>query len=419
MTGHLKVVELFAGVGGFRAGLEKVPGDVFETVWANQWEPGRKNQFAFDCYNRHYGDSGSVNVNEDINKVWKNVPEHDLLVGGFPCQDYSVAATKAKGIEGKKGVLWWNIRDIIHLRKPKYVLLENVDRLLKSPTKQRGRDFGIILRCLADEGYYVEWRVINAADYRLQQRRRRTFIFACRKDHPFAKEIISRSKKNDRVEVAENIVSSEGFFARSFPVKDVVLASKINDFSIGKRKFKDLVAVSDDFAQPIFGAGVMIGYDVYTRDVIPNPKKRKNHTLRDVLVEDPSPEYYIDGEELDKWKYMKGRKSELRTRSDGSTYHYTEGAIPFPEILDRAGRTMLTSEGTRNRASHLIQDPDNGRYRILTPVECERLNGFDDDWTAGMTERQRYFCMGNALVVQLVTAMGERISELERKDTDR
>ena len=110
---------------------------------------------------------------------------------------------------------------------------------------------------------------------------------------------------------------------------------------------------------------------------------------------------------------MKGAKRELRTRKDGSTYHYTEGAIPFPDILDRPGRTMLTSEGSVNRSSHLIEDPQTGRLRILTPVECERLNGFPDYWTdTGMSERQRYFTMGNALVVPLIERMGKRLCEI-------
>ena len=207
MNDEIKVVELFAGVGGFRVGLENSTGK-FVTIWANQWEPGTRNQFAFNCYNQHFKD-GSINVNEDIAKVIDQVPEHDLLVGGFPCQDYSVAATKAKGIEGKKGVLWWSIHDIIKKRHPRYVLLENVDRLIKSPAKQRGRDFGIILRCLADEGYQVEWRVVNAAEYGLQQRRRRIFIFACNDG-----KSLPRTHKNS----CEEIIMKEGFFARTFPV---------------------------------------------------------------------------------------------------------------------------------------------------------------------------------------------------------
>ena len=401
MTDDIKVVELFAGVGGLRVGLEKAS-DRFVTVWANQWEPGKKDQFAFNCYNKHFGDSGSINVNEDIAKVKGEVPEHDLLVGGFPCQDYSVAATKAKGIEGKKGVLWWSIHDIIKLRHPKYVILENVDRLVRSPVKQRGRDFGIILRCLADEGYFVEWRIINAAEYGLQQRRRRTFIFACRRDLAFASKYLDNN--------SETIISKEGFFAKAFPVSQNIVKNKMDSFSISSKKYPTLVEVSDEFAEDFYRAGVMVGHEIYTREVTPlSPKEQV--TLRDLLQNDVDESFYkVD---VEKWKYLKGSKKALRTRKDGSTYNYSEGAIPFPDILDRPGRTMLTSEGTVNRSSHLIEDPQTKRMRILTPVECERLNGFPDDWTdTGMSLRQRYFTMGNALVVQLIEMMGKRLIEI-------
>ena len=172
----IRVVELFAGVGGFRVGFER-SSSIFETVWVNQWEPGQAGQWAYKCYVKNFGNPEKCS-NEDIATVIKQVPAHDLLCGGFPCQDYSVAhsLSSSKGLEGKKGVLWWSINDIIKLRHPKYVFLENVDRLLKSPAKQRGRDFGVILRCLMDEGYCVEWRVINAAEYGFAQRRRRLGI---------------------------------------------------------------------------------------------------------------------------------------------------------------------------------------------------------------------------------------------------
>ena len=168
----LRVAELFAGVGGFRIGLEKAG---HNTVWANQWEPKTKVQHAYNCYVEHFGDFPDLNT--DINKVNKySIPDHDLLVGGFPCQDYSVATTRAKGIAGIKGVLWWDILDVVKAKKPSYILLENVDRLLKSPVIRRGRDFGVILSCLLNEDYVVEWRVINAADYGFPQKRRRVFI---------------------------------------------------------------------------------------------------------------------------------------------------------------------------------------------------------------------------------------------------
>lgn len=400
----LTVVELFAGVGGFRCGLEEQHPDYFKTIWANQWEPGRKNQFAFDCYDHHFKD-GSKNVNADIATVINDVPQHDLLVGGFPCQDYSVAATKARGIEGKKGVLWWSIYDIVRKHHPKYVLLENVDRLVKSPVNQRGRDFGIILRCLADEGYYVEWRIINAADYGLQQKRRRTFIFACLESEPFPKRMSGIPE--------DEALINDGFFAIPFPVSDERIENKIGHMDISRAKYPELTNVSDDFQEAFYNSGFMNDYSVYTREVVPaydGPRK----TLRDVLETDVDERFYVDDEELVKWKEAKGAKRLTRKHRDGTPYVYSEGAIPFPDNLDIAGRTMLTSEGTLNRSSHLIQDPQTGRYRILTPVECERLNGFPDGWTdTGMTDRQRYFTMGNALVVPLIERMGKRLIKID------
>lgn len=411
MSDILRVVELFAGVGGFRIGLEEASEGRFKTVWADQWEPGSdKRQFAFRCYDGHFTGTGSVNVNKDIDTVWREVPEHDLLVGGFPCQDYSVASTNAKGIEGKKGVLWWNINDIIKLRRPRYVILENVDRLLKSPVNQRGRDFGIILRCFADEGYYVEWRVINAADYGLQQRRRRTFIFATRDDTAFAQNLLESD--------AEEIVTEDGFFAVPFPVKHNVFADKLKQISIDRTRYPDLVSISNNFRSPLYNTGVMRGYSIYTRETEPS-YTGEYRTLRDILVDDADKKYYLIGDDLKKWEYMKGPKKLNRKHKDGTPYVYSEGGIPFPDILDRAGRTMLTSEGSPNRSSHIIKDPVTGGFRTLTPMECERLNGFPDDWTEGyMTERQRYFTMGNALVVQLIERMGERLLSIVDDDPD-
>jgi DNA (cytosine-5)-methyltransferase 1 len=404
MSDKVRVVELFAGVGGFRIGLEQAS-DRFVTVWANQWEPGRKDQFAFNCYDRHFSDTGSLNINDDIGNVKENVPDHDLLVGGFPCQDYSVAATNAKGIEGKKGVLWWHIHDIIISKRPKYVLLENVDRLVKSPASKRGRDFGIIIRCLADLDYMVEWRVINAAEYGLPQKRRRIFIFASRNDTPFAEGLKDKN--------SEDVVSREGFFAKGFPIVPHPKQNRADDINIAPSKYKTLVDVSNKFEGTFYNAGVVKGHKIYTRETIP-VKCPSNITLGDILQSDVDERFFIDEENLEKWQYMKGSKKLERERRAGGHYTYSEGAIPFPDPLDRPGRTMLTSEGSSNRSTHVIMDPHKKRYRLLTPVECERLNGFPDDWTdTGMSVNHRYFTMGNALVIPLIERMGQRILGIE------
>ena len=404
----IRVVELFAGVGGFRCGLETASPS-FKTLWADQWEPGRKDQFAFECYDLHFKDTGSINVNEDISLVKGDVPEHDLLVGGFPCQDYSVASTNARGIEGKKGVLWWHINDIIKARKPKYVLLENVDRLLKSPASQRGRDFGIILRCMADNGYSVEWRVINAADYGFVQRRRRTFIFASRDDSCHFKELEDSNPRE--------IMSSNGFFARCFPARGPA-NNGYREFQLSEKTYPTLLEVSDSFHADLGNTGVMVGHTVFTTDVTPN-YGGPTSTLGSIIEPCHDENYYQDSH-IDKWREMKGPKKIPRVNKKTSIeYMYSEGGIPFPDPLDRPGRTMLTSEGSKNRSSHLIIDPSTNRYRVLTPLECERLNGFPDGWTDTMSKRKRYFCMGNALVVGLITRMGKVLIEIEDEDRPR
>ena len=376
--------ELFAGVGGFRVGLEKSDSS-WNTVWANQWEPGKKSQHAFDCYVKNFGENKNY-INEDIASInKKTIPNHNLLVGGFPCQDYSVAHTGAEGIEGKKGVLWWQIRDILETKQPKFVLLENVDRLLKSPANQRGRDFGVILACFNDLGYSVEWRVINAAEYGFAQRRRRTFIYAYKNSTKYFKRIEDKS--------LENIVFKDGFFVSEFKITNNT-NGKLYDF-----KYNDIYDVSDNFKLDFKNAGIMRNNQIYTVDVI--PQENKPTVLRKIIEDKEVDEKYYIGNKLEKWEYLKGAKDILRKAGTPHEYHFREGAIPFPDSLDKPARTMLTSESSLNRSTHVIEDPKTKMYRKLTPIETERINGFPDNWTnTGMPESFRYFCMGNALVVR-------------------
>ena len=219
----MKVIELFAGVGGFRLGLEAVGTNAFQIVWSNQWEPSTKSQPASEIYEARFGSEG--HSNEDIASViennFKSIPDHDLLVGGFPCQDYSVAKTlnQASGIVGKKGVLWWSIHGILEKKgkkSPDYLMLENVDRLLKSPTKQRGRDFAVMLASLSDLGYAVEWRIINAADYGMPQRRRRVYIMAYKKGSAVYKKL---TKINSSEWVLNSGLMQAAFKTRPTPVE--------------------------------------------------------------------------------------------------------------------------------------------------------------------------------------------------------
>lgn len=390
------ICELFAGVGGFRLGFERLEAG-WETTWFSQWEPGARTQWAHNCYVQHFGDSPDLNnefhTGEDISTMDKQaIPNHTLLVGGFPCQDYSVAHTlsSSHGIEGKKGVLWWQIRDTIIAKKPPFCIFENVDRLLKSPAKQRGRDFGVILACLAKEGYSVEWRVVNAAQYGAAQRRRRTFIFAYRNDTIYGQKMADIS--------ADMIIKDGGLMAKAFPIQDM---GRITETVIGG----DIVDVSDNFAFAFEAAGYMRKGRIYTSKVI--EQEEEPIALGKILQKNVDDKFYITNEKMPKWTYLKGAKKIPRTSANGHEYVFSEGPVAFPDPWDRPGRTMLTSESTLNRSTHVVSDPGTGRLRLLTPVEAERLQGFDDEWTnTGMPDRMRYFCMGNALVVPMITRMG-------------
>lgn len=390
------ICELFAGVGGFRLGFDRLKSG-WETVWFSQWEPGAKTQWAHDCYVKHFGDcvdlNGEYHTGEDISTMDKlAIPDHSLLVGGFPCQDYSVAHTlsSSKGIEGKKGVLWWQIYETLIAKKTPFCILENVDRLLKSPAKQRGRDFGIILACLAELGYSAEWRVINAAQYGAAQRRRRIFIYAYRDDTCYGQNMCN-------VSPAE-ILSSAGLMAKAFPIVD---AEQIRETTVDE----DIVEVSDNFSFPFENAGYMHEHRIYTVKI--TEQEEAPVMLGSILQKNVEEKYYITTEKMSKWAYLKGAKKIPRKSSDGHEYMFSEGPIAFPDPWDRPGRTMLTSESTLNRSTHVVTDPGTGRLRLLTPVEAERLQGFDDEWTnSGMPDRMRFFCMGNALVVSMITRMG-------------
>ena len=406
MSKDIKVVELFAGVGGFRLGLESAS-PCFKTVWANQWEPKKKTQYAFDCYVEHFGAENHVNA--DIATVKDSVPNHDLLVGGFPCQDYSVARTGAKGIEGTKGVLWWEIRDIIEAKAPKWVLLENVDRLLKSPSSQRGRDFSVILRCLLELGYCVEWRVINAADYGFAQRRRRVFILASKQE---SKHGVACAQTDP-----SEWVLNQGIFAQAFPVEDEINPKKTSHLDISVASFQDLKVLSDTFSGAFYNAGVVHkDGQIFSTEI--KPIKVDPVLLKDILESGSVDDKYFLQDNLDKWEYLKGAKKVPRVKPNGEAYFYTEGGMSFPDDLDKPARTMLTSESSVNRSSHVVPDQITNKLRLLTPVECERLNGFPDNWTnTGMPHKFRYFAMGNALVVPIVEKIGTEIAKVSSLDS--
>lgn len=432
----IKVAELFAGVGGFRLALDgynkkahpefKMPSAgnskvSFKTVWANQWEPPgtEGKQFAWRCYEERFGNGSCVNV--DINEVMninENVergeldskfapkdviiPEIDMVVGGFPCQDYSVAKplAYAGGIQGKKGVLWWDIYRFIKLKQPRYVLLENVDRLLKSPSTQRGRDFAIMLSCFSQLGYSVEWRVINAAEYGNPQKRRRVFIYA--------------ERTNAKWDLQQRVFS-EGVLAEALPLISAEDEKKTFNFEISDDPYKVSKSFGkNDKVSRFQNAGAMQNGKVFTTKVEPKydgPFK----VLADIMVPDTEvpKEFFIPRNKIAAWKRYREAKREKRIKPDGFEYFYTEGAMAWPDPTDKPARTILTGEGGAgaSRSKHAVRG-DSGKIRRLVPDELDQIQGFPKGWTAtNMSDGRRAFCMGNALVVNIPHEIGKVIAK--------
>ncbi|WP_142786092.1 DNA (cytosine-5-)-methyltransferase [Changchengzhania lutea] len=415
----IRVVELFAGVGGFRIGLEGYPrrDDAnYNVVWSNQWEPSTKTQHANMVYENRWPNANHCgeNIEDVIENKFDEIPNHDLLVGGFPCQDYSVATTlkNSKGLIGKKGVLWWSIEAILRRKaenRPRYLMLENVDRLLKSPSKQRGRDFAVMLASLNNLGYAVEWRVINAAEYGMPQRRRRVFFLAYRNDTEIYNRILETENREDWLD-------SDGIIATAFPVREISEQIKRGNVE------GDLINISEEFNlgeknSPFENCGLMINGEFITVKTKPYYNGLKQ-TLGSKLIntEEVPEEFFIENEDIHRprgWNYLKGAKKEIRRTREGFEYNYGEGRMIFPDALDNASRTIITGEGGKSpsRFKHVVEQ--NGRLRRLTPKELERLNMFPDNHTEldGITDTKRAFFMGNALVVGIVRKLGEELSE--------
>jgi DNA (cytosine-5)-methyltransferase 1 len=498
---------MFAGVGGFRLGLEGPPSKYWETdflkfgetgfkvVWSNQWEPGCSKQWASTIYTERFGEEGHDGGDlHNFTKTLKDthqIPQLDLLVGGFPCQDYSVARTVSGelGIQGEKGKLWqpiWQIIKRSHAKqtrnRPKAILLENVPRLLNSPASARGLNFSVILKRLLKMSYEVEWRVIHANDYGFPQQRSRVFILAYRTSRGNDKGTMRRNgpghfglfgRGAKKLGPMQRWVFGDhsgciredcevGPFAQAFPARFEVVKEKSEIPKIG-----DLSHRRSPFGSAGYAWRGEIKDEDGNRRQHTNlfrswkaiPIREESRTIRDIMVQkgeaDYDESYEVDKTELKKWKYEKGEKREFRIRksdlekypelakwyakckkskdqkvwneyradfekilgADGS-YNYDEGAIAFPDSIDKPSRTVVTAEigKSASRMRHLIKH-DDGTYRTLFPIEAERLNMFPDNWTKieRIPDSKRGFMMGNALVVGIIHKIREPLWELLKR----
>ncbi|MGU7778669.1 DNA (cytosine-5-)-methyltransferase [Burkholderia sp. PU8-34] len=428
----LNVAELFAGVGGFRLGLEAVHGSPFSITFSNQFEPSKKAQHASAIYQARW-DTGA-HTNQDIFELLESDAGRqairdaapDVVVGGFPCQDYSVAKphSLSNGLAGKKGVLWWSIVGLLQQRNDdghpvKYLMLENVDRLISSPAPCRGRDFAVILSTLYSLGYGVEWRIVNAADYGHAQRRRRVFIVAYHKSTDVYQRMWSLAAAATTLTWFDKSVLNAAFpSVPRNPLDGVEPILTIRDDPFDEQlSYRPLANGKTRFAN----CGLMLDGKVHTciaepatiTDFIEFTGHTAPLTLGDVVHKTgPVPTtFYLRPEDEVRWRTAKGAKNVARRQGEFD-YVYSEGAMAFPDPLERPARTIITSEGgvTASRTKHVIRE-SSGRLRRLVPEELEELNGFPRGFTVhpGVSDVTRAMLMGNALVVGVVRRIGESL----------
>jgi DNA (cytosine-5)-methyltransferase 1 len=263
-----------------------------------------------------------------------------------------------------------------------------------------------MLKTLGDEGYSIEWRVVNAAEYGFPQRRIRVFIVA------------TKLTKGAKKSTPDSVIAQTGILARALPIEK--LTEKIQEIELDHEA--DEISAKFNKGQvksPFLNSGYFIDGVAYTvksqAKLAPNPV-----VLGDILQPDSEvpDEYWVEDKRLKEWKYLKGAKSIERThKGSGVTYNYAEGKMAFPDLLTNPSRTILTGEGgtSPSRFKHIIKTKKG--YRRLTPLELERLNGFPDNWTATdaignqMPDVRRAFFMGNALVIGLIEKVGKILAQ--------
>lgn len=435
----LNVADLFAGVGGFRLGLEAVYGNPFNFTLSNQFEPSTKAQHASTVYKWHW--KAGTHINRDINEVLASEEGRrairnaapDVVVGGFPCQDYSVARplSQSNGLAGKKGALWWSIAQLLQQRiedksPVSYVVLENVDRLISSPSGCRGRDFAVILSTLRTLGYAAEWRIINAAEYGHAQRRKRVFIIGYHESTGIYGRMRAAASDAGQTPLTQTLLFNAFPCTLSNPSDAESSALTVLDEPLNEQlTYRPLSNGRSRFGN----IGLMVGGEVYTCNAKVSPiddfslftGRRESQTLGDIVRQTglvPT-SFHIKPADEARWISAKGAKTTPRN-ANGFEYEYKEGPMSFPDPLNRPSRTILTSEGGTAplRTKHSVRDAA-GQLRRLVPEELEALCGFPRGFTAvpGISDVVRARLMGNSLVVAIVRRIGEVLYEAHLAST--
>ena len=376
----MKFIDLFAGIGGFRYGLQKVEIEsesssdhesgasqhgqrAFHCVWSNEWD-----KYASQIYKKHYGECDT----RDIRTVdTKDIPDHDLLCAGFPCQSFSIAG-KRLGFEDTRGTMFFEIARIIRDKRPRYFLLENVKGLL---SHDEGKTFQTILGVLSDLGYEYQWQVLNSKNFGVPQNRERVFI-------------VGHLRETSRPEVFPIGES----YSISHQTKYAEQAGRSRISSTIDARYGSLRNAGETYLHYI--GGIRGKRDMWLKD----DKQNSRNFSQGQRV------YSSDGIA----STIAGNAGGL----GGKTGLYAIPVLTPDRMEKRQNGRRFKNDG--DPAFTLTSQDKHGVYdglniRRLTPVECERLQGFPDNWTEGISDTQRYKCLGNAVTTLVITEIGRKL----------
>ena len=368
---QLTAVELFAGIGGFHLGLA---GANIQTIWANDI-----NELCCKVYQSNFG-SYSITLG-DINEIpISNIPEHDILTAGFPCQPFSSAGKKL-GVRDIRGTLFERIVEIVDQKQPTYFFLENVKRLL---TMESGYHFRLILNALSELGYFIEWRIVNPLQFGIPQNRDRVFIFGTKLNStnitPLALETLSVFlTDSDKFSFTQSEEKLEKYMLPIISIK-----SKNDSWGIAYKN------------------------KMYTQHLsaLPNIQPRKR--LKDILQDESivAPEFYFTA---DTWERIKQSKAVNRYCNEVEILYNQDGGA-------RLGYTIFGTNGvastlTASTSRHYERYQVDDKFRRLTNIEYARLMGFPDDWCRIARIYDQYALFGNAIVPACVEWVCQRIGK--------
>ena len=418
---------MFAGIGGFRSGLSKF-GDFFMPIGFCEIDP-----YARRAYEAIYDTKGELFFEDARKIVPEELPDIDLICGGFPCQSFSIAG-KRGGFEDARGTLFFEIARIARVKRPKYLLLENVPGLLSHDS---GRTFATILGTLSELGYDVAWQVLNSADFGVPQSRKRVFLVCCLGEECTG-EILSFTDSNPKTIVqklggrqGDRIYGQEGL-SGTLTSSAGGFAGNTGLYSVGQLPIKSFTKSGYQIAEP--GDSIDLAY--------PNLNSRRGrvgkqiaHTLttsstQGVYCIDMNPEPKIT--ELARCITARQDSGIGNRRGEHSGVLEKAGDGPCAflnperETVRQQGRRMKDPEEPMCTLTpqdlHGIAEQD--RIRKLMPIECWRLQGFTDEQflkaqSAGISDARLYKMAGNAVSVPVITALGAVIKRIhERKATE-